>query len=632
MKIFRMAIRNIRSNFKNYWAYFLSSSFSVFIVYLFMSILYSKNIQDNLGGVKKFIILFNVGATMIALFSAFFIWYSNSFFIKSRKKEFATYMLLGMSKKQVSRLNFLENILIMLASLVTGVILGLVFTKFFIMLLFFIIKVSADVPFQWNLKALKISVLIFLGIFAVITVHGAFVVRKSNLIDLFNASKKVEKGLKVSFVTIVFGILAMISMGVGYYIAIKKLPTDITKSPIVVLLVVAGIILFFTSTTSLIIHINKKNERKLFRGTKLISVSQLYYRYRGNAGALSTIAITTTVALCALVTCVGTYTRCEQNSRYMRPLSVEYFNVDKAQSNFDSILKNHNEISVKHKDNIEFLNIVEVDKSSEITRNFYVINESKFDKLSEHEGIERKANLKSDSDCYFIQINNFVQNEVVSSEKITLKVGKKDYKMNVAGSDGTPFISLDHFNKTVVVTDNVYNEMKNNVSKRNIISMTGYTFKDDFSSGKFVDDLAKNMSKDSGLRTFYDHYSDGLKLLGMMAFIGLFIGILFIMATGSIIYFKMTMEAREDKSKYKILRNIGVSKKEIKKAISKELLVLFGAPLVVAIISTYPATYALEKMMFLDLMKSYAVISLVYAAIYCLYYFVTLNSYVKTVE
>ncbi|WP_138206034.1 FtsX-like permease family protein [Haloimpatiens lingqiaonensis] len=632
MKIFSMAIRNIRSNFKNYWAYFLSSSFSVFIVYLFMSILYSKNIQDNLGGVKNFITLFNVGATMIALFSAFFIWYSNSFFIKSRKKEFATYMLLGMSKKQVSRLNFLENILIMLASLITGVVLGLVFTKFFIMLLFFIIKVSADVPFQWNLRALKISVLIFLGIFAVITLHGAFVVRKSNLIDLFNASKKVEKGLKVSFVTIILSILAMICMGSGYYIAIKKLPTDITKSPVVVILVVVGIILFFTSTTSLIIHMNKKNERKLFKGTKLISVSQLYYRYRGNAGTLSTIAITTTVALCALVTCVGSYTKCEQNSRYMRPLSVEYFNVDKAQSTFDGILKNHNEISVKHKDSIEFLNIVEIDKSSEIARGFYVINESEFDKLSEHQGIERKANLKSDSDCYFIQINNFVENEVSTNEKISLKVGKKDYKMTVVGSDGKPFISLDHFNKTVVVTDNVYNEMKSSVNKRSIINMTGYTFEDDFSSGKFVADLAKNMSKDSGLRTFYDHYSDGLKLLGMMAFIGLFIGILFIMATGSIIYFKMTMEAREDKSKYKTLRNIGVSKKEIKKAISKELLVLFGAPLVVAIISTYPATYALEKMLLLDLMKSYAVIALVYAAIYCLYYFATLNSYVKTVE
>jgi putative ABC transport system permease protein len=122
MTLFSITLGNIKSNFKNYWAYFLSSSLSVFVLYLFMSILYSKDIQTQLGGMAKFITLFNVGAVMITFFSAFFIWYSNSFFVKSRKKEYATYMLLGMSKSQVARLNFFENLLIMVMSLVTGIL------------------------------------------------------------------------------------------------------------------------------------------------------------------------------------------------------------------------------------------------------------------------------------------------------------------------------------------------------------------------------------------------------------------------------------------------------------------------------------------------------------------------------
>lgn len=632
MTLFSISANNIKKNFKNYWAYFLSSSFSVFIIYLFMSILYSKNIQQQLGDMKKFITLFYVGAVMIIFFSAFFMWYSNSFFIKCRKKEFATYMFLGMSKNQLARLNFLENIIIMLLSLITGIILGLIFTKFFIMLLFFIIKTPASVPFQFNIKALKISLIVFLIIFLIITLHGSILIRRSELIDLFNASKKVEKALKVSFLTSIFAVLSIVFIAYGYYIAVKQLGNNITKFPLVVALIVIGTILFFTCTTSMIIYINKRNEKNLFSGTKIISTAQLYYRYRGNVGTLSIIAISTTIALCALVTCIGSYSRAEENSRYMRPLSVEYFNVNDANENFQKVLRNHSEISVKSKDNIELLKLNLTDPLAKVEENFYIISQSKFNKINHDENIDRKVNLKNDDDCYFIQIQSFATNEKALNKKIAVKIGKVNYKLNVAGTDIKPFIALDHFSETLVVKDAVYNDIKQNTDKTNIVNITGYILKNDFKAEKFVSDLQKNMTKESNVLTFYEHYKDGLKLLGMMAFIGLFIGLLFITATGSIIYFKLTMDAREDKSKFITLSKIGVSRDEIRTAVSKELLILFGAPFLVAAINTYPATIALGKMLALKLMNIYIIILIIYAAIYCIYYFATLKTYMKIVR
>ncbi|WP_392486092.1 FtsX-like permease family protein [Haloimpatiens sp. FM7315] len=632
MKIFNMAFRNMKSNFKNYWAYFLSCSFSVFVIYLFMSIVFNKNIQANLGGVKKFIILFNLGATMIVVFSAFFIWYSNSFFIKSRKKEFATYMLLGMSSKQVSRLNFLENAIIMVLAFVTGIVFGLMFTKLFIMLLYFMIKVTSEVSFEYNLKAIKLTSEIFAGIFLLIAIHGAILIRNSSLINLFNASKKVERGVKVSLLTVVLGVASIVCLGYGYYLAAIKMPNDFFKVPIVIALVVIGIVLFFTSTTSFVIHINKKNEKKLYKGTRLISVSQLYYRYRGNIGALSIIAITTTVALCALITCIGSYSRCEKNSRYMRPFSVEYFNTKAADKTFEDILKKHSKTEIKSKDEIKILNLTGVEPNLKQDGKFYVINESAFNAINAHQNNERRAKLNSSQDCYFVEVQNFVSGAKVINKEIKIKLKGKEYNMKITGSDFKPFIALDHFDETVVVKDSVFNELIKNSSKGSVINIKACVIKDDLSSKDFSYDLINKMPKDSRVVTFYDHYADGLKLLGMMAFIGLFIGALFIMATGSIIYFKLNMEAREDKSKYKTLMKIGVSKKEIKKSVSKELMILFGEPLLIAVISACPAAYALGKMLLLDVMKSYVYIVIVYTVIYLLYYFVTLNSYIKTIE
>lgn len=137
---------------------------------------------------------------------------------------------------------------------------------------------------------------------------------------------------------------------------------------------------------------------------------------------------------------------------------------------------------------------------------------------------------------------------------------------------------------------------------------------------------------ENNLLTFYENYSDGLQLVGMMAFIGMFIGIVFITATGSIIYFKIVMEAQEDKNKFITLRKIGVSKCEIKKAISKELMILFGLPFIEATVNSYVASITLGRMMGLNMYKSFVVIILVYALLYGIYYLITLNSYIKTIS
>ncbi len=631
MNLFSMSLNNLKKNFKNCWAFFLSTTFSVFVLYLFMSIRCNSDVKDQLGSMRSFIYLFLIASYLTAFFSAFFIWYANSFFIKSRKKEFATLMLLGMSKKQTARFNFIENFIIMFSAFCTGIILGLIFNKFFIMLLYAMIRATGNVQFQISIPALKYCFIVFTIVFILISIHSSVLIKKNELIDLLNASKQPEKSLKVSAFTIAISILSIAFLGYGYYLAVDRLVENIILGPVVVLLVIIGTVLLFTGLTSLLLYYSKRNEKRLFKGTRLISTSQLCYRYKGNVGTLSVIAVTTTIALCAMISCFGTFDKAEENSRYMRPYSVEYHTNSITDKSVQDTLKNHKEISVKYKDDIEFLQV----KTKSIFHgqdDFLVLNESEFDKINSHEKVDRKANLKSEKDCYFFQIANFVPDKSVVGQDVKLSQGSKEYNLKIIDTDNKPFIALDHSKATFIVKDSVYNEMKNSIDKDSILKITGYGIKNDIFQKKLVSDLRNKIHDKENLLTFREHYMEGLQLVGMMAFIGIFIGLLFITATGSIIYFRISMEAQEDKNKFIILRKIGVSKSEIRKAISKELIVLFGLPFLVAAISTAVASIPLSKMMAFHIYKELVIIVLVYAVLYSIYYLITLNSYVKTVS
>lgn len=632
MTLFSMAVNNIKKNFKNYWAFFLSSTFSVFALYLFMSIVNNKDVKVNLGNMKSLMSLFIIASYMIAAFSSFFIWYSNSFLIKSRKKEFATYMLLGMSKKQTVILNFIENLITVSFAFCSGIALGLIFNKFFVMLLYVMIRATGDVPFQISLEALKFCSIVFGVMFIIISVHGSILIYRNNLIDLFNSSKKAEKGLKVSFLTLIIGILSIGILGYAYYLSIIKIDSNIVLAPIVVFLVVIGNILFFTSFTSLIIYISKKNEKGLFKGTKLIYTSQLYYRYKGNVGTLSVIAVTTTVALCAMIFCFGLFSNVEKNSRNMRPFSIEYANgSNNTDKIFDDTIKNHKEVSVVYKDDMELLRVKTKDYLLG-NNTFLVLNESKFNEINSHEKLDIKINLKNDSDCYFFQIAAFSPNKSVIGKDVKLASGDKDYNVKITDTDMKYFIALENSKPTFIVKDSVYSQIKSTITKDNTYKVTGYILNNDFLSQNFIKDIKSKIPFKNKLLTFYEHFTDGITLSGMMAFIGLFIGLVFLTATGSIIYFKMSMEAVEDKNKFIILRKIGVSKAEIKKAVSKELMILFGAPFALATINTFAASIPLGKMMAFDITKEFIIIILVYAVLYSIYYLITLKSYIKIVS
>ncbi|EKO1911491.1 FtsX-like permease family protein [Clostridium botulinum] len=633
MTLFNIALNNIKNNFKNYWTFFLSSTFSVFVLYLFISIVNNNSIKSEFEGKQMLTLLFIVASYITAIFSSYFVWYSNSFLIKSRNKEFALYMILGMSKMQTFVLSFIENFITTVGAFFLGITLGLIFNKFFLMLLYTMIGAHGDVKIQLSLKAFGVCFVVFGFMFILISIHSFILMHKGNIIELFNASRKTEKDLKVSFITSFIALLSIIFLGVGYYIAIKKITFNINLAYVVVLLVVIGTILFFIGVTSCIIYFSKKNEKNLFKGTKLIAISQISYRFKSNVSTLSVISVTTTIALCAMIACFGLFDKVEENTRYVRPFSVEYIkDNDRIDKIFEDTVKKHKEVSVKHNKNIELLEVKAKVPFHSGSNRFFVIGESEFHKIINSEKKHEKVDLKNSTDCYFFQISNFLPDKSVIDKTVKLMGKNKEYNLKITGTDMKYFIGMEHFKETFVVKDIVYNEIKSTISKEKVFKIAGYTFENEYFLKDFIQDLKKQIPSKNNLLTYYESYSYGLKMTGMMAFIGIFIGLVFLTATGSIIYFKIIMEAQEDKNKFITLKKIGASEKEIKKAISEELFILLGLPFIVAVSNSYVASIVLGKMMALKIYKAFAIIILVYAVFYSGYYLITLKSYIKTIS
>ncbi len=622
----KLALGNIRRSFRNYWAYFLSSAFSVFVLYLFLSICFGKVTGATAGGATA--VLFGIGAFLTACFAAFFIWYSNSFFIKSRKKEFATYMLLGMSKRQTIRLSLLENVAILVMAYAAGIASGILLNKLLIMLLLNIMQVQALVPFEISAMALMISSIFFGGVIALVCVHSVWLLARGSLIELINAAKKAERAMKMSAWTWVIGTLAVGCLGLGYYLAVA-LGRNISYWVPIVALVCVGTALAFLGLATLYLHLSRRNEARLYRGANLVTVSQLMHRYRGNVGALSTIAITTSVALTAVLCCCGLFGKTLDSARALRPFSLEISAGQMGEDAVTGVAGQHSEVRILSKTPIQAVRVKPV--NGENGAAYQILSQSGYNAIAQALGWQQRAQLSGDQTAMLVLNPSVGTDDKRVVESVELPAAGGAASLRVHGVSYRTYVSMDRFTRSLVVTDGMYERIAavEGAEKR---SLVGYMLDNDLLASGFIADLHAALPESIRLYTFYENYRDGLKLYGVLMFVGVFVGLLFITATGSILYFRMSMEASEDREKFQTLIKLGIGRGQLKGAVAKELALVFGAPLALAAVNAYMASVPLGKLVNVGMTDIFLVIVAVYTLVYGLYFLLTWNKYLKTVS
>ncbi|MBC8061579.1 MAG: ABC transporter permease [Clostridiaceae bacterium] len=637
MGLFDIAFKNIKRNFYNYFLYFLSLIFCIMIYFTFTSIQYNTQIQEIVGASIHLSIVFKGAAIVIAIFVTIFIWYSNSFFIKKRKKEVALYSLLGIRKRQIGRMLFYENIVMGIAALGAGILMGSLLSKVFIMLLVRLMGFSANIMFSIPLNAVINTSVVFIILFLITSIHGYRLIYRFKLIELFKAESKGERVPKIS---IFLSVASVLLIGVGYFIYTRPVSSFTAFAILITLiLTIIGTFMLFSSLTLLIIKLSMKNKRRYYKGINMIGTSQLLYRIKGSARTLATIAILSAATLTAMEVSASFYYDLSVNLQKNYGFTYAYA------SNDISIDKKVEATIAKYPKN-KLITSVDMDFAKVKGRlpnfseefYFYIISESNYNEIAKVRGLKDKIQLKNNNDSVvFQQILNMTSEFDYIGKTITINENNEKLPLKVVDFKGYSLPNSSMIRLVVVVKDQVYNKYR---TKDNIYRIKGYITDNKKDSAELTNELTSLLSeqlpKNNGdfftVSSYYSDFKGGLTLSGLIIFIGGLLGLLFLVATGSIIFFKQLSEANDDKNRYEILRNIGVTNKEIKASISKQIFIVFALPLVIGIMHSLVASTLLSKILKVNLTLPIIITVSAYTVIYMIYYFLTVSSYCNIIN
>lgn len=659
MTLFNLGMNNVKHNLKNYISYFISIFTSVCILMIFYSIYYNKHIQLFNINRAKVTTIFKAAAFIVIIFSAIFIWYANSYFIKNIKKEVAIYSLLGMRKKEIGILMFFENIFLGVLALITGIPLGTFLSTFFLKLLTICIKSSTPIKYNFDIRAVIATFFVFMIIFLLNSIKAYKVIYKFRLIELLHAEKEGEKQPKFSKV---FAIVSAVMMLSSYIIAFT-LDLNVSaeeeiklvyKGILIILLNTMGTYMLFNNLIIYIFKLLQKNKKVYYKGENLIGVSQLIYRIKDNCNLLATIVIILSVAITAVCFTFSFYMTLDQVIPNGAPFSVAY-----KSGNADLDKKVEDIINADRNDNITYkTDIIAINgkgttenytdpKNPHVPFDIFVISQSQYNDIIENSYFNKSTDLSEravdikindENECFFIEVCNLAEGRGrLNGDQLNADIGGKNYNINISDSDIKGVLGVNFQKPTVVVRDMFFNQLLEK-NKNNLTIIRAYNFDNPLKNQEIVSKISEIIPDDSNFESYYSVYIELHTIYGSFTFIGVFIGILFIFSTGGIMYYKQLMEAKEDKKTYTILSKIGLSRRETLKIIIKQIGFIFVIPLLLAIVNSVVALWDYVKYVANGSSVSPYVIKCIvgmmgiYILIYLLYYLFSVRSYMKIVR
>lgn len=648
----KLALNNIKKNSRTYFPYILTCICTIAMFYI-MSFLSTgvnfptEDVQEVMG------VILNLGVYVIGIFSVIFLFYTNSFLIKNRKKEFGLFNILGMEKKHILKILLLETTFISFISLITGLALGIVLSKSIFLLLLKILGLNIQMGFQISLNALVSSIVLFIIIFAIIFLNSFRQIHLTNPIELLKGGQVGEKEPKTKWLMTIIGFVCLFS---GYYISVTtdNAIESLSSFFIAVILVIIGTYALFMAGSIAILKMLRKNKRIYYKSNNFISISGMIYRMKQNAAGLANICILSTMVLVMLSTTVSLFIGVEDSLRRNLGndivVSVETINADT--DRIDSIIEKEvksyngtieNKLSFKYSNTIAEQNgnkfsgnDLFFQQSSNLSQaiNFMIISVGEYNKLE-------KTNITLKDDEILLYSNNKKNTfEKINFNNIDFKV-----KANLKSLSFVPDTSLVSSYAVVTANENIIKNIKANDKNSTGALSYHYSFDtniDKESQKKLTKSLSASLEKGN-----VEAYVDGLEdkregfnsVYGGLFFLGIFLGTLFVMATVLIIYYKQISEGYDDRKRFEIMKKVGMSDKEIKKSIHSQVLMVFFIPLITSCIHVAFAFNVINKLLVLLVLENTKLFImctigtiLVFTILYAIVYSLTAKVYYKIVS
>ncbi|MFB3166838.1 ABC transporter permease [Neobacillus sp. 179-C4.2 HS] len=616
----QFAFNNVIRNKRLYAAYFLSSLFTVMVFFTFSIFANHPALSGNEmnANVTKGM---NISAGIIYVFSFFFILYSMSSFLQSRKREFGLLMIQGMSMKQIRMMVFLENMVIGFFATLGGIFLGVVFAKGILLIAENVLIIESALPFYFPTQAIILTFASFIVMFFLISLFVTYVLRSKKLIELIKGNK-ISKGEPKS--SLFLTLAAVILLVIGYTTALlaKGTVVVVVMLPVIVVVMV-GTYLLFTQLSVYIIRRLRKKESIFWFKTNMLLFSDLAFRMKDNARTFFMVAMVSTVAFSAIGTLFGFQSFLTSGIKHVNATTFSYQSNEKESVNKDVEFINQTFKEEKIVADTEHMDMnyydhandtILITKSSDFNRFASLINEKQV-KVPDGQVIVVKYEGPNMG-----QIRKPIDETIKLESGFTLKPGK----------DG--FIS----SRALPASDTYYI-----VSDRDFEKLPTPVEVQSFYAWQVTDGEAGIMTASEKLYQHLERYKifsveyeiyEIMKFYGPILFVGLFIGIVFFVSAGSFLYFRLYMDLDEDKQKFSSISKMGLTEKELKKVLNRQTAILFFAPILVALVHGAVALTALSNLFSFNLFKESITVLGVFLMIQIIYFFIVRHFYTKQIK
>ena len=628
MSMVKLAMANFGKSFKNYLAIILSLAFTILVFLNFQNIL-SSDLFDVLGEQNRDYIDILVHTVSVALgcFMFFFLWYATNVFLTKQKKEIGIYVFMGLSNQKIGKLYMIETSFIGLSALALGTGLGILVTYLFQMILLAISEISVDISFRISSKPILVTAAVYLIMYIIFAVKGYVNIVRSSVLDMVSASRAneyVRQNPVMLFLKTVAGIACLF---LGYYLAVKEGGQEIMGNVFAaVVLVIAGVYLLFGGFLPMLLQSLAKKKLFLYKKQRNLWINNVIFRMKKN---YRTYAMTCVLMLCSVTALATGFAMKYRYNSIVHFRNTYTYQFLSARQDLDEVIRplieKDNQISYSAK--LPFLAIDASFFDTPFTSSSYaILPYSGVKGLAEQTGLEFEMDPLGDDEI--IEVSHlYLLSLLTDRSNQTETLNGKTYRQVM--ETNVPYLGcLQEMMSFYVVNDEEYERL---LPLGEQMYTYNYRIGDIYNFAASIDELdtLNGEGADNAARVVVDPNSSDIEWIKVLYTVCIFMFMVFVLASGSVLFMKLYNDAFEEKERYLVLKKLGVAQWTLKKSLSHELKAAYGLPFAVMAVSAYFAVHALEKMMYTNLMAVYAASVGVIFVFFLLCYWFSVEVYAK---
>ncbi|MEC2390033.1 ABC transporter permease [Bacillus thuringiensis serovar shandongiensis] len=636
MNFRQLALNNVKGNWRNYKAFLISSCLSIVVFFMYASFIYHPDVVSGNISMKTMI---SKGLEsmnyIVVIFSALFILYANSTFLRARKKEFGLLTLIGGTKSQLGRMIILEQLMLGSIAIVVGIGLGMLCSKLFFQALSVILKIDKTLPLVWNSKAVLITAGVYFILFLILSLFSVWTVGRLQIIDLLREARKqkVEP----------FAFTSLCVAGIGCIIAAYVLSFQVTFMNFIMLflpivgLTIGGTYLLFTQGSTVVLKALQKRKKSFYTYPNMFVLSNLIYKMKDNARFLFVISIITAVVSSAVGTLYVFFEDMSYKTVTSTPHAISY---EEKGINTHNVIKEGKtkELIKKHGfEEAREVTYVKLPATQKVTMfngehemPLGIISEKEYNKEARKQNVPEVQNKPGSATMVVIDMmNDIVKPDLTKPFEFTLNGQKQYIKLNDPVSK-----SVFNDDSYLIVNDEDFAKYSQLTADEEKTKYYGYYIEDWKETENLVLDLKKEIVQEQQ-QNFHNSILTykAIKEQGAITmFIGFFVAVLFFFFACSMTYFKWFNDKEQDRIQFKSLKRIGMTDKEIRKIAIRQMGVIFFIPILIGSIHSGFALHTLGKMLYIDLWKSGAIVIGANIVASAIYFMIAQRGYLKHVK